>query len=81
MQAVRAHQERGRVHQAKLPAVNLRDRLVKALGEANRDADHKRQIFAAPYSSHDAAVAFFEARGVQMGLAKAIEILDAGGAT
>lgn len=61
----------------------MRRMLVGALRRAGAEANNAQRAFAAPYSSHDVAVTFYEARGYQRGLAKAVEILDheLGGAT
>lgn len=57
-------------------ATELREQLLVALREANADVKRRKDIYIAPFSGHDAMVNFHEARGVCMGLAKAVETID-----
>lgn len=57
-------------------AAELRNQLVDALRKANADCKHRKDIYTAPFSGHDAEVNFHQARGRVMGLAQAIETID-----
>jgi hypothetical protein len=54
----------------------LRDKVAGVLGDALREQEACRAAYGAPYSSHDAAVAYHKATGVSSGLARALEIID-----
>jgi hypothetical protein len=55
----------------------IREALCVKLRKAMAESTAAQQAFAAPYSSHDALIAFYEARGRASGIGMSIEALDA----
>lgn len=55
--------------------LRLHEGLIDLLRGARVEAEAAQNIFAMPYSSHDAEIAFHETRGVQRGVAMAVELL------
>lgn len=62
---------------ALLTLQEVRDALVVKLREARIENDRAKNVYASPYSSHDAMVAYHRAFGEYTGLARSIEVIDA----
>lgn len=55
---------------------DLREQLLVEMRKARIDHDHKREIYASPYSGHNALVEFHRAWGYWTGIARALEVVD-----